>query len=190
MLYCKCLFAKQALQSFGNCSYVSEAVMNFSEALLWLVLILLFFAIASRFPPNKYNAFTEKKANEQETFACAINCMDGRVQEIVRNYMKTAYQVDWVDMITEPGPDRILCECTEKAVVQDIEKRLKISVEHHGTKVVAIVGHEKCAGNPVSKKEHIRQLREDKKTVQAFGLPVQITLLWVPEGWKTVEVIE
>ncbi len=27
-------------------------------------------------------------AAKQEKFACAINCMDGRVQDAVKNYMK------------------------------------------------------------------------------------------------------
>lgn len=33
-------------------------------------------------------------------FACAINCM-GRVQDVVKNYLKEEYNVDWVDQITE-----------------------------------------------------------------------------------------
>ena len=57
-------------------------------------------------------------------FACAINCMDGRVQDAVKNYMKSTYGVDWVDQITEPGPNKILCECKDcdKSVVDDIKK--------------------------------------------------------------------
>ena len=43
-------------------------------------------------------------------FACAINCMDGRVQGAVKNYIKENYKIDYVDMVTEPGPNKILAE--------------------------------------------------------------------------------
>jgi len=38
-----------------------------------------------------------------KTFAAAINCIDGRTQAAVIEYLKRAYALDFVDMITEPG---------------------------------------------------------------------------------------
>jgi carbonic anhydrase len=122
-------------------------------------------------------------------FACAINCMDGRVQDAVKNYMKENYSVDYVDMVTEPGPNKIICnkeEC-DNAVIDDIKKRVAISVEHHGSKVVAVVGHFGCAGNPVPKEEQIEQLKKCKEAVELFGFPVEVILLWVDGDWQTVE---
>jgi hypothetical protein len=117
--------------------------------------------------------------------------MDGRVQDAVKNYMKENYGVDYVDMITEPGPNKILCECKDcdKGVIEDIKKRVDISVNHHGSKVVAIVGHFGCAGNPAEKEEQIKQLKNCKKKVEEFGLPTEVILLWVDGDWKTVEKI-
>ena len=117
--------------------------------------------------------------------------MDGRVQDAVKDYMKKNYSVDFVDMITEPGPNKILCDnlgC-DLAVIEDIKKRVEISVNHHGSKVVAIAGHDGCAGNPASKEEQIEHLKKAKKSVEAFGLPAEIILLWVEDDWKTVEKI-
>lgn len=54
------------------------------------------------------------------TFATAINCMDGRTQLAVTAFMKSRYGVDFVDMITEPGPVRALAE----AVNLDLAKKL------------------------------------------------------------------
>ena len=118
-------------------------------------------------------------------FACAINCMDGRVQDAVKNYMKKNYQVDWVDMMTEPGPNKILAENTDTAVIGNIKKRVEISVEHHGSRVIAIVGHFGCAGNPTEKETQIEHLKEAKEIVISFGFPVEIILLWVDGDWKT-----
>mgnify|MGYP001596970277 FL=1 len=123
-----------------------------------------------------------------KTFACAINCMDGRAQDVVKNFIIENYGVDYVDMITEPGPNKILAspEIFE-GLVENIKKRVEISVEHHGSKVVAIVGHFGCAGNPVEKETQIEHLKKAEKTVKSFGFPVEIVLLWVEGDWQTVE---
>ena len=132
-----------------------------------------------------------KKMTTDKKFACAINCMDGRVQDAVKDYIKENYGVDWVDMITEPGPNKILCECQncDKAVIEDIKKRVDISVNHHGSKVIAIVGHAGCAGNPAEKEEQVEQLKKCKEAVESFGFSAEVILLWVEDDWKTVEKI-
>ncbi len=50
-------------------------------------------------------------------FATAINCMDGRVQIPAIEWLKRRHQIDYVDMITEPGPNKILSENRERAIV-------------------------------------------------------------------------
>ena len=45
-----------------------------------------------------------------KTFATAINCMDGRVQEQVTLLIKESTGVDYVDMITVAGPDKVLAQ--------------------------------------------------------------------------------
>ena len=122
-------------------------------------------------------------------FACAINCMDGRVQDAVKNYMKDNYSVDYVDMVTEPGPNKILADNSDSVIIGNIKKRVEISVHHHSSKVVAIVGHFGCAGNPTEKEEQTEHLRKAKKTVESFGFPVDIIILWVEGDWQTVERI-
>ena len=124
-----------------------------------------------------------------DSFGSAVNCIDGRVQDPVATYLRRTYGIKFVDMITEPGINLILADNTDPAVVENIKKRLGISVHHHGSKVVAIVGHPDCGGNPASKEEQILHLRQAQKTVASFGFPVEIILLWVEEDWETVEVI-
>ncbi len=115
--------------------------------------------------------------------------MDGRVQEAVKKYMQENYGVDWVDQVTEPGPNKILAENSDKAVIENIKKRVDISVNHHGSKVVAVIGHFGCAGNPAEKQEQIEHLKKAEEVVKSFGFPVEIVLLWVDGDWKTVEPV-
>ncbi|OGZ64023.1 MAG: hypothetical protein A3A98_03585 [Candidatus Staskawiczbacteria bacterium RIFCSPLOWO2_01_FULL_40_39] len=124
----------------------------------------------------------------KQTFACAINCMDGRVQDAVKNYMKDAYKVDFVDMVTEPGPNKILAENINSSIIENIKTRVGISFHHHRATVLAIVGHHGCAGNPVEKDIQLLHLQKAKKTVESFGFGGEIILLWVNEQWRAEKI--
>ncbi len=126
----------------------------------------------------------------KNTFACVINCMDGRCQNPVKNYLQEHYGVDFVDMVTEPGPNKILADNQDSIIVENIKKRVGISVQHHGSNVVAIVGHFSCAGNPVEKAQQLAHLQQAKKTVEGFGFPVETLLLWVDKDWQEAHKIE
>ena len=83
----------------------------------------------------------------KDKFCTAINCMDGRVQLPVIKYLQKRVNAEHVDMITEPGPALILAARDKPKLVESILDRLRISVEKHGSKAVAIVAHHDCAGN-------------------------------------------
>jgi hypothetical protein len=112
-------------------------------------------------------------------FGTAINCMDGRVQIPVIEWLKRQYGVDYVDMITEPGPERLLAEDKDRISVESIRKRLEISVSRHNSNLVAIVGHQDCAGNPADKETQLRQISNAIKTVESWNFNVQVIGLWV-----------
>lgn len=121
------------------------------------------------------------------TFATAINCMDGRVQAPVAEWMRQHVGVEYVDMITEPGPDRVMT-LGPPGGLESIRTRVLISVEKHRSRVVAICAHHDCAGNPVSRESHRDQLRECVRIIRSWKLPVRVLALWVNEQWA-VEVL-
>jgi len=123
------------------------------------------------------------------TFATAINCMDGRTQLVVIDFMKNRYGVDYVDMITEPGPIKALSEKKNIATLESVKLRVGISVNGHGSKAIAIVCHHDCAGNPVDKETQLVQLDEAVQTVASWGFAVEFVKLWVDENWQA-NVIE
>ncbi len=121
-------------------------------------------------------------------FGTAINCMDGRTQFPVSNWMKEQYDLDYIDTITEPGPDKILAS-GQGWLVESIKSRLMISVKAHGSKTVAIIAHFDCAGNPVDKEQHLSDVIKSIQTIRSWNLPLEkIIGLWVNEEWG-VEVI-
>lgn len=124
----------------------------------------------------------------QPLFACAINCIDGRVQNTVQDYLKKQYGVDYIDMVTEPGPNLILAQNKNHVIVENIKERARISVCKHHAKLLAIAGHHGCSGNPANKEYQINHLREAKKIISLSGLDIEIILLWVDEKWHAEKI--
>lgn len=122
-------------------------------------------------------------------FATTINCMDGRTQLPVNNFLKTTFHVDFIDTITEPGPDKILAENTNTLIIENIKKRVLISTEKHGSKLIAIVAHDDCAGNPVDRQIHLEHLKKSRDTIVSWNLPdVNVITLWVDENWQVHQI--
>ena len=116
-------------------------------------------------------------------FGTAINCIDGRVQLPVIEWMKEKYGLDFIDAITEPGPDDMMSSGNIMSIAS-IRTRVEISVNQHGSRVVVIVGHHDCAGNPVSREMHMLQVEKSMEVIKSWGMPVEIAGVWVNENWK------
>ncbi len=125
----------------------------------------------------------------QSKFATAINCMDGRVQLQVTQWIKDQYQVEYVDMITEAGPAKVLLSGTDREI-EAIKNKIQISQGAHGSETVAIIGHHDCAGNPIPKAEKCVQIKKAVDLVDSWGFPVKVIGLYVNEDWDVETVTE
>ena len=119
-------------------------------------------------------------------FATAVNCMDGRTQLPVIEYVKRRFLVDYVDSVTEAGADGILS--SSNPLSESIRGRVSISVGKHASKAIAVVSHFDCAGNPVDEETHKRNLRDAVKIVSEWFPKVKVVGLWVGGDWKVQEV--
>lgn len=121
-------------------------------------------------------------------FGTALNCIDGRTQLPVIEWLKNNYFLEYVDLITEPGMDRFLSQ-GEASQVESLKSKVEVSLKAHGSELIAVVGHPDCAGNPVPEEEHRKQIRRAVEVIRSWGYPVQVLGLWVNEQWG-VEVVE
>lgn len=123
------------------------------------------------------------------TFATALNCMDGRTQEIVVKKIKEFAGVDYVDMITEPGVDGILAKNENLSLLEWVLTKVKISTEKHGSKYVAVVGHgDHCAGNPVDKDQHFKDIATSVGLVRSWvGPDVKVVGLYTESDPTNVQ---
>jgi|SRR5690625_1606744 len=121
-------------------------------------------------------------------YVTAINCMDGRVQLPVINWMKEQFSAEYVDMITEPGPNKILLYGSSEEINR-IKEKIKISHERHESKVVAVVGHYDCAGHPISRERKIEKIIHSVDLIDSWEFDMQVLGLYVNDKWE-VEVIK
>ena len=122
------------------------------------------------------------------SFCTAINCMDGRIQVPVNEYLRKELFVDYVDTITEAGPVRILAEEQQSALADSILARVDISVNKHKSKAIAIVAHFDCAGNPVEEDVQLEQLETAIEFLNDEYPDVKIFGLWVDSDWDVEQI--
>ena len=121
-------------------------------------------------------------------FCTAVNCMDGRVQLPVISYLRERFGAEYVDSITEPGPNLVLAKKTDEALVRSILRRIDISVERHKSVGLALAAHHDCAGNPASQEEQKRHVAAGVEFLRLRYPGIRVIGLWVDEHWKAHEI--
>jgi hypothetical protein len=121
-------------------------------------------------------------------FGTAINCIDGRTQEPVINFMKKKYDIDGVDMVTFPGADGIFSVRENLDKIEIIRRSVSISIEKHHSRIIAVVGHFDCAGNPGDKEHHYAHIRKALHEVSSWNFDAQIAGYYVNDKLHIEEV--
>ena len=120
-------------------------------------------------------------------FATAITCIDGRVQQPIADWMKLNLNVHYVDLITEPGPDKALSDGPVH-IIDEIVRKVSFSILNHSSNVVALTGHYDCAANDADKEEHIEQILEGIRVLLSYRLNARVLGLYLNE-WNSVELV-
>jgi hypothetical protein len=120
-------------------------------------------------------------------FGTAINCIDGRTHEVVIDHMKHSYDVDGIDMVTLPGADGVFNK-EKREEISLTRKAVAISIEKHGSRVIAVVGHHDCAGNPVDREQHYAHIRKAILEVSSWKFPAKVIGLYVNDKWHIEKV--
>lgn len=117
-------------------------------------------------------------------FATAINCIDGRVQEPVTEFIRKNYGFDYVDMITVPGPDKLLSEYKNANEIGSVKDRVSLSCNNRGAKLLFIAGHYDCIANPCAEQEHLRQIKKAVQNIKRWKLVPEVCGIWVGKDWE------
>jgi carbonic anhydrase-like protein len=124
----------------------------------------------------------------QGSFGTAINCIDGRAQEPVAAWVRANAHVDYVDTVTIPGADNALTQMTLDRLAQ-IREMVAVSVNAHGSGIIAIAGHFGCAAFSADREQHAAAIRAAADVVRGWGLPVLVVGLWVNDQWQIEQIV-
>mgnify|MGYP000894970399 CR=1 FL=1 len=136
------------------------------------------------------NSPLETSKENSPRFCTAVNCMDGRVQLPIIAYLRKRFDCEYVDSITEGGPNLILAKQRDDSLVQSILARLRISIENHNSLGIAIVGHYDCAANSESQPTQIAHIQQAARFLKCQYHNLQVIGLWVDKHWIVHEVME
>ena len=121
-------------------------------------------------------------------FGTAINCIDGRTQVPVIDFMKQKYGIDGVDMVTFPGVDGVISSLGNFNTIALIRNAVSISIEKHGSRIIAVVGHFDCAGNPGNREHHYAHIGKAVQQVSSWNFDAGIVGLYVNDKWQIEQV--
>ena len=124
-------------------------------------------------------------------FGTLINCIDGRVQYPVMDYLKKSYDIDYFDAANEAGPLLTLTKKTDKCRLISLKEQIRTSLEEHDSTFIALVGHHDCTDYPGDREFQERQMDEALDYLQrAFGKDKTYVGLYVNEHWEVDEYIK
>ncbi len=124
----------------------------------------------------------------KKKFATAINCIDGRAQLPIIEWIKKEALVDFVDMITEPGVNKILSDNIDNKIIDSIKEKVLISIEKHKSKFLAIAGHFDCAKNLCVKDLQLKQIKNAIDNVISWDFNIKVVGLWVDENFSVHKI--
>lgn len=127
-----------------------------------------------------------------ETFFTSVGCMDGRSSFAVAKWGRKKFGVEYADAITEAGLVKWLAgNHLDQYLVESIENKIKISTEKHKSEHIVVSGHEDCAGNPVSEKQHKRDILKSKELIRMMFPKISVTAVYVKrsgDSWVAEEL--
>ncbi len=115
--------------------------------------------------------------------------MDGRIQEPIRKWITEKFNVQHVDVVTQPGVDGVLVG-KGGPHIELIKHMVAISVNAHGSSTIVISGHYDCAGHPVSDEQHIQDIKKAVSVVKSWEnmSGKEVIGIWVNDDWQVEQV--
>lgn len=110
-------------------------------------------------------------------YATSLNCIDGRVQRKVTDYLTATFGARYVDTITAPGIVKHLATTTERS--PRILGDLAISFDRHRSTQIGVAAHADCAGNPVRDSIQRDQMAHAMIRLGELHPEAEVVGLWV-----------
>lgn len=119
-----------------------------------------------------------------EAFATTVNCIDGRVQRCVNDFIRNQEGVEYIDTITLAGACKVISDRKHTNLIDNVKYRLDISVNGHDSNYVSIVGHYDCTAIEEDDDTQKGYILNSAKTITEWFPNVSVEALWVNENFE------
>ena len=137
---------------------------------------------------NPQSPNSPNPSNLNGKFTCCLNCIDGRIQLPVINWIKNNYDIEFVDMLTQPGMDGFIAN--PDSDLNDLLEKIHISLRVHDCQEIFLVAHEDCAANPVDFETHRKQLFDSTEKIKNHFPSSKIIGIWINLDGRGKIIIE
>lgn len=117
-----------------------------------------------------------------ERFAVLLNCIDGRTQQPLLDWVRRELGVSHVDVVTEPGVDAVLARGDDNAV-QALLDKVCVSRLAHGAVALVVAGHHDCAANPGDAAAHAADLARAMTLLRQALPELPARAVYVDSAW-------
>ena len=123
----------------------------------------------------------------RERFAVLLNCIDGRTQQPLLDWVRRELDVTYVDVVTEPGVDAVLAR-GDDWTVQALLDKVCVSRLAHGAVALIVAGHHDCAANPGDAAQHASDLTAAVEALREALPELPARGVYVDDSW-TVQLL-
>lgn len=118
-----------------------------------------------------------------ERFAVLLNCIDGRTQQPLLDWVRRELDVTYVDVVTEPGVDAVLARGSD-TIVQALLDKVCVSRLAHGAVALIVAGHHDCAANPGDAAQHASDLTAAVEALREALPELPVRGVYVDDSWS------
>jgi len=123
-------------------------------------------------------------AGQQTNYGTVINCIDGDAQLPALRFFNNAWKTDWVDLITEAAPEKLLSEGTDTTAIGHLFRNILESLDGQSEKRLAIVSHATCSCCVASKDAKLEMLRKSGRYLVKQFPDVKVAGIWLDRNGR------
>jgi len=102
--------------------------------------------------------------------------------------VKKYCDVEFCDLITEPGPDKVLSENKDEIAIQSIRRGVDLSLKAHKSRMICVVGHHDCVANNSFHEEHKKQLQKSAELLKEWYPDKIVAAFWIDHHWSVEKI--
>jgi len=125
---------------------------------------------------------------EKRCAGTMVGCFDGRIQIPALSFLHELWHSDWVDVVSETAPEKILSENKDRDAISHLHQNIKASLDTQGEQRIAVVAHSTCDSNAVPDDQKKEMLRATTLILQKRYPEASVIGIWIDKNGKPQQI--